>query len=78
MTAYSQNGYVANDTSVLDTYTVPGSKVRLRLRTAKNEKNAMTLSEWLQRPTYALGGLLVLQNIAGFAFSAAVRWVAAF
>lgn len=30
--AVSQNGYRANDTSVLDTFTVPGSKVRLRLR----------------------------------------------
>jgi len=28
----SQNGYTANDTSALDTYTVPGSRVRLRLR----------------------------------------------
>jgi putative hemolysin len=51
------------------------SKVRLRLRTAKNDKNALILNEWLQRPTYALEGLLVLQNIAGFAFSAAVTGI---
>jgi putative hemolysin len=51
------------------------SKVRLRLRTAKNEKNAMILNEWLQHPTYALEGLLVLQNIAGFAFSASVTGI---
>lgn len=48
------------------------SKVRLRLRTAKNDPNALLLSQWMQKPTYALEGLLILQNIAGFAFSAAV------
>jgi putative hemolysin len=48
------------------------SKVRLRLRTAKNERNALVLNEWLKDPTYALVGLLILQNIASFAFSAAV------
>ncbi|HVT80369.1 MAG TPA: CNNM domain-containing protein [Phycisphaerae bacterium] len=48
------------------------SKVRLRLRTAKNEPNALMLADWLQRPTYALEGLLVLQNICTFAFEAAV------
>jgi putative hemolysin len=51
------------------------SKVRLRLRIAKNEKNAIILNEWLQHPTYALEGLLVLQNIMGFAFSAAVTGI---
>jgi putative hemolysin len=48
------------------------SKVRLRLRTAKNDPNALTLNQWLQQPTYALEGLLILQNVCGFAFSAAV------
>ncbi len=48
------------------------SKVRLRLRTAKNEPNALILNEWLRNPTYVLEGLLILQNIAAFAFSAAV------
>jgi len=51
------------------------SKVRLRLRTAKNEPNALILNEWLQKPTYALEGLLILQNISGFAFSAAVTGI---
>ncbi len=48
------------------------SKVRLRLRTSKNQPNALLLNDWLQRPTYALEGLLILQNISGFAFSAAI------
>jgi putative hemolysin len=48
------------------------SKVRLRLRSAKNDPNALTLNDWLQHPTYALEGLLILQNVASFAFSAAV------
>jgi CBS domain containing-hemolysin-like protein len=48
------------------------SKVRLRLRWARNEPNALILSQWIQHPTYALEGLLILQNITGFAFSAAV------
>jgi len=46
--------------------------VRLRLRITRGEKNALILNEWLQQPTYALEGLLILQNIFGFAFSAAV------
>ncbi len=48
------------------------SKVRLRLRIAKNDPNALVLNQWMQRPTYAMEGLLILQNISGFAFSAAV------
>lgn len=32
MAVYSQNGYIANDETLLGTFTVPGSKVRLRLR----------------------------------------------
>jgi putative hemolysin len=48
------------------------SKVRLRLRTAKKDPNALVLNEWVQRPTYALEGLLVLQNITDFAFTGAV------
>ena len=48
------------------------SRVRLRLRIHKNEPNALLLSQWLQRPTYVLEGLLVLQNVASFAFSAAL------
>ena len=48
------------------------SRVRLRLRTAKNEPNALLLADWLQRPTYALEGLLILQNLFSFIFSAAV------
>jgi putative hemolysin len=48
------------------------SKVRLRLRTAKNEPGALVLHEWLKDPTYVLEGLLIWQNIAGFAFTAAV------
>src|SRR5215831_12696937 len=53
------------------------SKVRLRLRTAKGEKNALVLNEWLRQPTYALEGLLILQNLAAFAFSAAVTVILA-
>ncbi len=48
------------------------SKIRLRLRTARREKNALILENWLRQPTYAMEGLLVLQNISGFIFSAAV------
>jgi putative hemolysin len=48
------------------------SKVRLRLRTSRNEPNALVLNEWLKDPTYVLQGLLIWQNITGFAFSAAV------
>ncbi len=48
------------------------SKVRLRLRTAKNEPNAILLADWMQRPTYALEGLLILQNIFSFLFSGAI------
>jgi len=53
------------------------SKVRMRLRTHQNEKNALILAEWLRRPTYALEGLLILQNIAGFGFSAALTAILA-
>jgi CBS domain containing-hemolysin-like protein len=48
------------------------SKVRLRLRTAKNDPHALVLNEWLKNPTYVLMGLLILQNLTAFAFSAAV------
>ncbi len=48
------------------------SKVRLRLRTVKKEPSALTLNHWLKQPTYAIEGLLILQNVTGFAFSAAV------
>ena len=48
------------------------SKVRLRLRTAKNDPRALVLNEWLKNPTYILMGLLILQNLTAFAFSAAV------
>jgi putative hemolysin len=51
------------------------SKVRLRLRTARGEKNALLLNQWLRQPTYALEGLLILQNICSFAFSAAVTGI---
>ena len=51
------------------------SKVRLRLRTAKKEPNALVLDEWLKKPTYPIEGLLILQNIAGFGFSAAVTGI---
>lgn len=53
------------------------SKVRLRLRTAKNHPSALTLNQWLKDPTYVLEGLLILQNIASFAFSAAVTAILA-
>ena len=51
------------------------SKVRLRLRTAKKEPNALVLDEWLKKPTYPIEGLLILQNIAGFGFSASVTGI---
>ncbi|MGN6368224.1 MAG: CNNM domain-containing protein [Phycisphaerae bacterium] len=51
------------------------SKVRLRLRTAKKEPSALVLDEWLKQPTYPIEGLLILQNIAGFGFSAAVTGI---
>ena len=51
------------------------SKVRLRLRTSRNDPRALTLAGWLRQPTYALEGLLILQNIAEFGFSAAVTGI---
>jgi putative hemolysin len=51
------------------------SKVRLRLRTAKNDPAALILNEWLQKPTYPLIGLLILQNVTGFAFATAVTGI---
>ncbi len=51
------------------------SKVRLRLRLHKKEPNAIMLSQWLERPTYALEGLLIIQNVMAFAFSAAVTTI---
>ena len=51
------------------------SRVRLRLRTAKNEPNALVLEEWMRDPTYVLEGLLIWQNLAGFALSAAVTGI---
>ena len=53
------------------------SKVRLRLRTSRREKNALVLEEWLRQPTNTLEGLLILQNITGFCFSAAVTEILA-
>ncbi len=47
------------------------SKVRLRLRTARGEERALLLREWLEKPTYAIEALLVLQNVTGFGVSAA-------
>jgi CBS domain containing-hemolysin-like protein len=51
------------------------SKVRLRLRAVKKQPSALTLTEWLKQPTYPIEGLLVLQNISSFGFSAAVTGV---
>jgi CBS domain containing-hemolysin-like protein len=51
------------------------SRVRLRLRTARKERRALLLNEWLREPTYALEGLLILQNIANFVFAAIVTRV---
>jgi putative hemolysin len=51
------------------------SKVRQRLRIHKQEPNALVLAGWLQRPTYVLEGLLVLQNVASFGFAAAVTGI---
>jgi len=48
------------------------SRVRLRLRVHHKDLSAITLQSWLARPTYALEGLLILQNIFTFIFSAAV------
>ncbi len=47
------------------------SRVRLRLRVHHQDAAALTLQSWLARPTYVLEGLLVLQNVFGFLFSAA-------
>jgi CBS domain containing-hemolysin-like protein len=51
------------------------SRVRLRLRTARKDPDALVLDEWLKDPTYILEGLLILQNVTGFAFSAAVTGI---
>jgi CBS domain containing-hemolysin-like protein len=48
------------------------SRVRLRLRAHQNRRSAVILSQWLRQPTNVLEGLLVIQNIAGFVFAAAV------
>jgi CBS domain containing-hemolysin-like protein len=48
------------------------SRVRLRLRIARQDRRALQLNEWLQRPTYALEGLLIWQNISSFAFTASI------
>lgn len=48
------------------------SRIRLRLRTHRRDPAALMLNQWLGRPTRALEGLLVLQNITGFVFSAAI------
>lgn len=48
------------------------SRVRLRLRTHQGDQAAVTLSGWLREPTYPLEGLLILQNLCSFAFSAAI------
>ncbi len=53
------------------------SKVRLRLRIHNKEPHAIQLAQWLQRPTYPIEGLLILQNVAGFFFSAAVTAILA-
>jgi len=51
------------------------SKIRLRLRLAKRDANALQLQEWIKNPTYALEGLLVLQTSAMFVFTTAVARV---
>ena len=48
------------------------SKVRLRLRVAKQDKNALQLNGWLRNPTYALEGLLISQNLMSFILTMAV------
>lgn len=53
------------------------SRIRLRLRTAHQDPAALQLQEWLRHPTYALEGLLILQNIFGFLFSASVTRIVA-
>jgi len=51
------------------------SRVRLRLRVHRHDSRALMLSDWLNRPTYALEALLILQNVAGFIFSATVTHI---
>ncbi|MCL2647685.1 MAG: CNNM domain-containing protein [Phycisphaerales bacterium] len=53
------------------------SKIRLRLRVAKQDANALQLNEWLRNPTYALEGLLISQNLMSFIFTLAVTNVLA-
>jgi CBS domain containing-hemolysin-like protein len=51
------------------------SKVRLRLRTAKKDKRALVLNDWLQHPTYVLEGLLIWQNVWTSALATAVTGI---
>jgi CBS domain containing-hemolysin-like protein len=48
------------------------SRLRLRLRTHQGEAAAVQVTLWLRHPTRPLEGLLILQNLAGFALAAAV------
>lgn len=48
------------------------SRVRLRLRVHRGDPRALLLQDWLNRPTYGLEALLILQNVAGFIFSATI------
>jgi putative hemolysin len=53
------------------------SRLRLRLRTYEKDPAALQLETWLQTPNYALVGLLILQNLASFGFSASVAGILA-
>lgn len=51
------------------------SRLRLHIREHHGQKSAQIVANWLERPTYPIEGLLVLQNITGFIFSAAITQV---
>jgi len=51
------------------------SKLRLRVRTHKQDPAALQLARWIEHPTYVLEGLLIWQNVTSFAFSAATATI---
>jgi putative hemolysin len=51
------------------------SRLRLHIREHHGQQSAKIVAHWLERPTYPIEGLLILQNISGFIFSASVTQI---
>lgn len=52
--AYSQNGYKANDRSLIASYTIPGTKVRVALRKGDVSVVLLHFAEWFNKNIEAL------------------------